>query len=785
MKTICDNVDSYKRNMQAEFKYEITKDTKIIMEILAKNIYSDVIRAPIRELGTNAWDSHVEANNLSPFVISCPTEKDPVFKIRDYGTGLSQLDMEHMYKTYGISTKTDSNNLNGWLGIGSKSPFAYTDSFISTSYYNGKKYIYINTKNKNNTPTINRVSVTDTIEPNGLEVSFVVKTKDIKQFNDTIRDVYQYFPVTPITDGQSISSYKTVGLLKGKDWYINNVNHSFAVMGYIAYPINLQQIQTTYKDKDYLTGDWKYKYYKYKDQFVNKYLIYKKLLQQGLTIEFDIGELQHNTSREALQYDPKTVNIIKNKLDKIFTEITDQIQNLINEQKYIIDVISICKYLSNEFETNFIYKYLLDKLSYKKQSLEKLIHSNTLEMIDKIIPKDTKTVTMYDFISNTNTTSEDNSYQIRKHIIPISNYSIRKKNLKKLLFSFCHGNITLNKDDKLTFQSNTWVLVKNNTRTNTIRTIEKFIQNIPEIPKESFHRYILTYRTTEKNVDKNKISELLGISPEHVSLFSDNIPSKITKQARTKHKYVSIKYQLNKYVRNNYKDIYYEMSEKMFNYGGLFFHGNILNNSIVIDGFDISKRMLKRITKILNQPEDKIIIVNNVRSIQQLERNKKWKNADSLLLKKIDTFMSTNNKEYVEYLKYRKYTNSDDIHIFSLDLYDQIINNKNPHLNKNSLAKTIFTLIYNQKHLPVINKDRFNFFCQLEDHIRYRQGYQESSLYKLLNHDTLEVDKNIRQFIEQYPMLVSLRISTQNLNNKFLIKDIIEYINLKDTQTQN
>ena len=151
--------------------------------ILSDGLYSNKIRAVIRELSTNAYDAHVEAGKSKvPFNVTMPDRFNPQFAIRDFGTGLSHEDCMNLYTTYFGSTKTNTNDAVGCLGLGSKSPFAYTDSFIVTSYHNGKVRVYNSFKDEHNKPVFALMSEDDTTEANGLHVLFSVYTDDIEEF---------------------------------------------------------------------------------------------------------------------------------------------------------------------------------------------------------------------------------------------------------------------------------------------------------------------------------------------------------------------------------------------------------------------------------------------------------------------------------------------------------------------------------------------------------------------------------------------------------------------------
>ena len=90
-----------------------------LMSILREGLYSDPILAVIREYGTNAWDSHKTSGCPDkPINVTLPTDFDPTYTVRDYGSGLSDDEVLRVFTGYGTSTKRDSNAAVGMLGIG-------------------------------------------------------------------------------------------------------------------------------------------------------------------------------------------------------------------------------------------------------------------------------------------------------------------------------------------------------------------------------------------------------------------------------------------------------------------------------------------------------------------------------------------------------------------------------------------------------------------------------------------------------------------------------------------
>ena len=120
-------------NMKGGTNFTIKASSKMF-KILSSGLYSNKIKAVIREVSCNAVDANVDAGRADiPIVVHLPNENEPFFSIKDSGTGLTPEQMVDIYTSYGTSTKTDRNDQIGALGLGSKSPFSYVDQFTVTS----------------------------------------------------------------------------------------------------------------------------------------------------------------------------------------------------------------------------------------------------------------------------------------------------------------------------------------------------------------------------------------------------------------------------------------------------------------------------------------------------------------------------------------------------------------------------------------------------------------------------------------------------------------------------
>lgn len=161
-------------------------------KIMSSTIYKYKIRAIIREISSNAIDGHMVAGNMNPFDVQLPTVLDPRFIVRDYGTGLSDWMVKEVFATYFESTKTDTDELIGALGLGSKSSFCYTETFTIESIQDGVKRAYTAYMD-NGEPFVDQIYETETDEPNGVQITVPVKVEDIAEWEREAARVYEPF----------------------------------------------------------------------------------------------------------------------------------------------------------------------------------------------------------------------------------------------------------------------------------------------------------------------------------------------------------------------------------------------------------------------------------------------------------------------------------------------------------------------------------------------------------------------------------------------------------------
>lgn len=284
-------------------------------QILTDNLYENKIQSVIRELSSNAYDSHVAAGKTDvPFKVTLPTFIDSKFAIRDYGTSMDHEAIMGLYVTLFNSTKDTSNNYTGYIGIGSKSPFAYTNTFNVTAFKDGIKRVYVLTIGEQEIPEITFLGEYDTDEPQGLEVSMSAKPGDAHKFATEAANVYLAYNVKP--DCNLDLDYAEVMLESPKfGWAIYQMtnghyrhnNTTYVKQGTCLYPT----------PSSIMTSMLNYRY--------------------RVVIDVPIGKLNVAASRETLSLDPTSTAYLQERLETLRQEIFDEMNDSINQAEYWLD----------------------------------------------------------------------------------------------------------------------------------------------------------------------------------------------------------------------------------------------------------------------------------------------------------------------------------------------------------------------------------------------------------------------------------------------------------------
>lgn len=240
MKPIVDNSRTVTSNMDGEaIKFGFDSGSIVHLQSLLSNLYNDPIRAVVRELSINAIDSNVEANSDKPIEVTLPSALYPTFVVKDSGTGMSLDTLRMVYTNYGASTKRNSNDFVGMLGVGSKSPLAVADNFTIDTVHNGVRIIAVVRKDKAGAAEMVIIDSETTGAPNGTKLS--VPASNMTAWATAANSTFKFFDADSVlVDGQApeelggIQLSEKIRLLPtgGMSYYNRN---DYVVMGGVAY----------------------------------------------------------------------------------------------------------------------------------------------------------------------------------------------------------------------------------------------------------------------------------------------------------------------------------------------------------------------------------------------------------------------------------------------------------------------------------------------------------------------------------------------------------------------
>lgn len=298
--------------------------------VLSDTLYSNKIGSCVRELACNAFDSHIMANKRdTPIEIHLPDGLEPYFSVRDFGVGLSPEAVETVFTRYFESTKDNSNDQIGAFGLGAKTPFAYSDQFTVRSVYNGKVYVYSAYLGGAGVPSISLLSVEDTSEGNGVEISMVARTQDFRRFADEVAAQLRFFTVKPRILNHANFKFQPVPenpVFQSKNIDIfNNAagysNKSHFVQGQVGYPVDDAQIKSKLNDMG-------------RQDLVE---FYSMLAGWQFIMHFEIGKIGVTASRESMEYDAVTMSSVVTQLENIQKEVTAYVENSLKSIQTIHD----------------------------------------------------------------------------------------------------------------------------------------------------------------------------------------------------------------------------------------------------------------------------------------------------------------------------------------------------------------------------------------------------------------------------------------------------------------
>lgn len=301
--------------VQEEGEFRIARSGKAFRALI-DGLYADKHQSIVRELAANAFDSHQRAGREESFFIHVPVTGDvsddraSEFYIRDYGVGMTHDTVMNLYSTMFESDKTASNDEVGMFGLGSKTPFAYTDQFYVVCYDGEKARQYVAAIGQDGVPRIMLLEAEESDEPRGVRVGFSVERQDFDAFRDAVRqivmgytppfetniDIEQYKLPTPVFSGDGWAAYSSLTRSRHtlSTWNVRQ--------GCVIYPVEeVGGLRPPYDDR--------------------------------YTYLFDapIGKVTVTTSRERVEYKPETIKFLNERIEEIKAAVKIQVWEQIKD----------------------------------------------------------------------------------------------------------------------------------------------------------------------------------------------------------------------------------------------------------------------------------------------------------------------------------------------------------------------------------------------------------------------------------------------------------------------
>lgn len=299
---------------------KMTINAKAI-RIFSDGIYSQKKLAILREVGCNALDAHIAAGVPDrPISVHLPTQFEPWLAIQDFGIGLSDeqiMGEDGIYMDYFNSTKTDSNDMVGAFGLGSKSPFCYTDAFTVTSVHGGFRRQYSIVIAEDGMPDVIPMGEPEeTTDHNGLTVMVPVGENDIHAFRSDALKAYQFFDVLPdfninITIPRPMKDSSKKLMMETENWRLtyNDEETRYVTQGPVGYPLAgiLPHVPLNTPLRSLLESNL------------------------GIVLRMPMGSMDITASREEVSWDERTIANVLGELNKIYTDMETEASRTIAE----------------------------------------------------------------------------------------------------------------------------------------------------------------------------------------------------------------------------------------------------------------------------------------------------------------------------------------------------------------------------------------------------------------------------------------------------------------------
>ena len=326
-------------------------DPSIVIEILRKRLYSNPIQTSTQEYLCNGRDATREAGNeTTPLIVTLPGyDGNSELRIRDFGKGLPPAKMKNVFVYYGVSTKRGTDKYTGGFGIGAKSAWAYTDSFMVLTYVDGIAYNYAAFINEKSVGELTLMSQSETDQANGTEIRIPVNPTDKYAFIQAVFRSTMFWEVKPTILGQGYPSLSMKPLFE---------DHNIAMyepqeLGKLFSP------QDSYNLGVVLSIDGIPYPLERNFEAIPQVAQFKKYLKNGrvTVIKANTGDIEVSASREKVA----DSEFSKKKIGALFQKELDKCKLYVEEKnaecKSLKELVVVSNQINKLFDVNTTYKF--------------------------------------------------------------------------------------------------------------------------------------------------------------------------------------------------------------------------------------------------------------------------------------------------------------------------------------------------------------------------------------------------------------------------------------------
>ena len=341
----------------------------LTFKTLIDGIYNNKLGAVIREISSNARDAHIKSENTDPFEIILDTNNSNLvtkMTIKDYGNGLTKEEMIKYLCTLNSSSKRDSNDFIGFLGIGSKSPFSLVNNYNFTSYKDNNKIVLNFFRADNETPHYDIVTEPSDVTVNSVECNIIFYNQTIS-VQDTLSEIYKQlilFDIQPRIIVNNVEENK-IEIYEPENFFskVTETEHYFKLSRDDS-PY-YEDLHRKYTSCNLLISLGNV-IYQYK---ISNYYNVRSTSADTYIFKFDPQELSFNEGREFIVDVPANFDKIRNKLNSIFQELP---------------IVHLCKLKETYFED--FRDYLRKKTSVSNvKGTPKYDLKNDIEMVHDVL----------------------------------------------------------------------------------------------------------------------------------------------------------------------------------------------------------------------------------------------------------------------------------------------------------------------------------------------------------------------------------------------------------------